>query len=93
MIYVNKSVHWVHILHSIILLRRHEHNILGLKKMCLMFVPCKVDPFSSVLLVILVIQLRINPFINSPGMLLTVNVCDVICIWDRYGEIINPLRR
>jgi hypothetical protein len=60
-----------------------------------MFLLCEVGPFSSALPVLVthVIQLRINPLINPPGRLLTVNVWDVICIWARYGEIINPLRR
>jgi hypothetical protein len=60
-----------------------------------MFLPCEVGPFSSDLPVLVthVIQLRINPLINPPGRLLTVNVWDMICIWARYGEIINPLRR
>jgi hypothetical protein len=68
---------------------------LGAKKICLMFLLCEVDPFSSILPVLVthVIQLQINPLINSSGRLLTVNVWDVICIWVRYGEIISPLRR
>jgi hypothetical protein len=77
--------------------RRHEHNTLGLKKMCLIFLSCEVGTFSSALPVLVthVIQLRINPLINPPDRLLTVNIWDVICIWAwaRYGEIINPLRR
>jgi hypothetical protein len=63
-------------LYYIILIYRHEHNILGSKKMCLMFVLCEVDPFSSTLPVLVthVIQLRINPIVNPMGRLLTVNV-------------------
>jgi hypothetical protein len=95
MIHVNKSLHWLCILHCIILLRRHEHNTLGSKKMCLMFLPCEVGSFSSALQVLVthIIQLRINPLVNPSGRLLTVNVWDVICIWARYGEIISALRR
>jgi hypothetical protein len=95
MIHVNKPLHWLHMLHCIILLHRHEHNTLGSKKMCLMFLPCEIGPFINALPVLVahVIQLRINPLVNPPGRLLTVNVWDVICIWVRYGEIINPLRR
>jgi hypothetical protein len=75
--------------------RRHEHNTLGSKKMCLIFLSCEVGTFSSALSVLVthVIQLQINPLINPPDRLLTVNIWDVICIWARYGEIINPLRR
>jgi hypothetical protein len=82
-------------LHCIILIRRYEHNILGSKKMCLMFLPYEVGPFSSALSVLVthVIQIRINPLVNPPCRLLTVNVWDVICIWVMYGEIISPLRR
>jgi hypothetical protein len=60
------------------------HNTLGLKKMCLMFLPCEVGLFSSALpvLVTYIIQLRIKPLINPRE--------DVICIWARYGETINP---
>jgi hypothetical protein len=95
MIQVNKPLCWLRMLHCIILLHRYEYNTIGSKKMCLMFLPCEVGPYSSALrvLIIYVIQLRINPLINLPGRLLTVNVWDVICIWGRYGEIINPLRR
>jgi hypothetical protein len=82
-------------LHCIILLHGHEHNTLGLKKMFLMFLSYEVGPFSSVssVLVTHVIQLWINPLINPPGRLMTMNVWDMICIWARYGDIINPLRR
>jgi hypothetical protein len=54
----------------------HENNTLGLKKMCLIFLLCEVGPFNSVspVLVTHIIQLRINPLINPPGRLLTVNV-------------------
>jgi hypothetical protein len=60
-----------------------------------MFLSCEVDPFSSAspVLITRVIQLRINPLINPPGRLLTVNAWDVICIWVRYGDIIKPLKR
>jgi hypothetical protein len=83
------------ILHCIILLRGHQHNTLGLKKVCLVFLPCEVGPFSSASAVLIthVIKLQINPLINPLGRLLTVNVWDVICIWARYRDIINPLRR
>jgi hypothetical protein len=93
--HVNKTLHWLHMLHCIILLCGHEHNTLRSKRMCLMFLPCGVGPFSdaSPVLVTHVIQFRINPLINPPDRLLTVNVWDVICIWARYGDIINPLRR
>jgi hypothetical protein len=94
MIHVNKPLHWLRMLYCIILLHRDDHNTLGSKKMCLMFLPCEVGLFSSALPVLVahVIQLRINPLVNPPGRLLTVNVWDVICIWARYGEIISPLR-
>jgi hypothetical protein len=95
MIHINKPLHWLRMLHYIILIRRHEHNTLGSNKMCLMFLPCEVGPFSSALSVLVthVIQLRINPLVNPSGRLLTLNVRDVICIWARYGEIISSLRR
>jgi hypothetical protein len=82
-------------LHCIILLYRYEHNTLGSKKMCLMFLPCEISLFTSTLSVLVthVIQLWINPFVNPLGRLLTVNIWDVICIWARYGEIISLLRR
>jgi hypothetical protein len=88
---------WVRLrmLHCIIILHQHEHNTLGSKKMRLMFLPCEVGLFSSALSVLVthVIQLRINPLVNPSGRVLTGNVWDVICIWIRYGEIINLLRR
>jgi hypothetical protein len=95
MIHVNKSLYCLHMLYYIILFRWHNHNTLGSKKMCLMFMPCEVYPFSNTLTVLIthVIQLRINPLVNPSDRLLTVNIWDVICIWVRYGEIINPLRR
>jgi hypothetical protein len=83
------------ILHCIILLREHEHNILGSKKVCLVFLPCEVGPFINVLPVLVthVIKLWINRLINPPSRLLTLTVWDVICIWARDRDIINPLRR
>jgi hypothetical protein len=82
-------------LHCIMLPHGHEHNTLGSKKVCHVFLPWEIDPFSSAssVLVTHVIKLRINPLINPPGRLLTVNVWDVICIWAKDRGIINPLRR
>jgi hypothetical protein len=82
-------------LHYITLLCRHEHNTLSSKKMCIIFLSCEVGTFSSALSVLVthVIQLWINPLVNPPASLLTMNVWDVICISVRYEEIINPLRR
>jgi hypothetical protein len=57
------------------------------------FLSCEVGLFSKVSLTH-VIKLRIfDPLINPPSRLLTVNVCDAICIWARYRDTINPLRR
>jgi hypothetical protein len=69
-------LHWLHILHCIILVREHEHNTLGLKKVDLVFMPCEVGPFSSALSVMVIhaIKFRLNPLINSLGSLLTLNV-------------------
>jgi hypothetical protein len=77
------------------LICEHEHNNLGSKKVCLVFVPYEVGPFSNALSVLIthVIKLWINPLINPPGRLLIVNVGDVMCIWVRDKDIINPLRR
>jgi hypothetical protein len=82
-------------LYYITLLCRHEHNTLSSKKMCIIFLSCEVGTFSSALSVLVthVIQLWINPLVNPPASLLTMNVWDVICISVRYEEIINPLRR
>jgi hypothetical protein len=59
------------------------------------FLPCEIDPFINVspVLVTHVIKLWINSFINPPDRMLTVNVWNVICIWVRDRDIINPLRR
>jgi hypothetical protein len=53
-------------LHCIILLHGHEHNTLGSKKVCLVFLPCEVGPFGSASPVLVThgIKLRINPLIN-----------------------------
>jgi hypothetical protein len=61
----------------------------------LVFLPCEAGPFSSALPVLIthVIKLQLNPLINPPGRQLTLNVWDVICIWARDRDIINPLRR
>jgi hypothetical protein len=76
MIHINKPLHWLRMLHYIILSRRHEHNTLGSKKMYLMFLLCEIGPLSSALPVLVthVIQLRINSFVNPPDRCLTVNV-------------------
>jgi hypothetical protein len=81
-------LHWLHILHCIIFIRGHEHNTLGSKKVGLVFLPCEVSPFSNVLSVLIthVIKFGLNPLINSPGSLLTLNVCDVIFIWANNME-------
>jgi hypothetical protein len=88
-------LHWLRILHCIILVRGHEHNTLGSKKVGLVFLPCEVGPFSSALPVLVthVIKFGLNPLINSPGSLLTLNVWDVIFIWASDRDIINPVRR
>jgi hypothetical protein len=66
MIHINKPLHWLHMLYYIILLRRHDHNTLTLKKMRLMFLPCEIGLFSSILAVLIthVIQIWINPLVN-----------------------------
>jgi hypothetical protein len=68
---------------------------LGSKKVGLVFLPCEVGLFSSALpvLVIYVIKFGLNPHINSPGSLLTLNVWDVIFIWASDKDIINLERR
>jgi hypothetical protein len=88
-------LHWLHILHCIILVHGYEHNTLGSKKVGLVFLPCEVGPFSSALpvLVIHVIKFGLNPLINPPSSLLTLNVWDVIFIWASDRDIINPVRR
>jgi hypothetical protein len=89
------SLYWLHILHYIILICGHEYNTLDLKKVGLMFLPYEVDLFSSALPVLVthVIKFVLNPLINPPGSLLTLNVWDVIFIWVSDRDIINPLRR
>jgi hypothetical protein len=59
------------------------------------FLPCEVSPFSSALSVLVtrVIIFGLNPLINPPGSLLTLNIWDVIFIWASDRDIINPLRR
>jgi hypothetical protein len=88
-------LHWLRILHCIILVRGHEYNTLGSKKVGLVFLLCEVGPFSSALPVLVthVIKFRLNPLINPPGSLLTLNVWDVIFIWASDRDIINPVRR
>jgi hypothetical protein len=88
-------LHWLCILHCIILIHGHEHNALGSKKVGVVFLPCEVGPFSSVLSVLVthVIKFGLNPLIYPPGSLLTLNVQDVIFIWASDRDIINPLRR
>jgi hypothetical protein len=87
-------LHWLRILHCIILVCGHEHNTLGSKKVDLMFLPREVGPFSSALSVLVthVIKFGLNPLINPPGSLLTLNVWDVIFIWASDRDIINPMR-
>jgi hypothetical protein len=89
------SLHWLHILHCIILIRGHEHNTLGSKKVGLVFLPCEVGSFSSALPVLVthVIKFGLNPLINPPGSLLTLNVWAVIFIWTSDRDIINLVRR
>jgi hypothetical protein len=88
-------LHWLCILHCIILIRGHGHNTLVSKKVGLVFLPCEVGPFSSVLPALLthIIKFGLNPLINSPGSLLTLNVWDVIFIWASDRDIINLVRR
>jgi hypothetical protein len=59
------------------------------------FLPCEVGPFSNVLPVLIthVTKFRLNPLINPPGSLLTLNVWDVIFIWASDRDIINLVRR
>jgi hypothetical protein len=69
---------------------------LGSKKVSIVvFLPCEVSPFSSVLPVLIthVIKFGLNLLINPPGSLLTLNVWDVIFIWASDRDIINPVRR
>jgi hypothetical protein len=68
---------------------------LGSKKMSLVFLPCEVGSFSSVLPVLVthVIKFGLNPLINPSGSLMTLNVWDVIFIWASDRDIINPVRR
>jgi hypothetical protein len=82
-------------MHCIILVRGHEHNTLVLKKVDLIFLPCEVGLFNSVLSVLItyVIKFGLNPLINPPGSLLTLNVWGMIFIWASDMDIINPLRR
>jgi hypothetical protein len=59
------------------------------------FLPCEVGPFSSDLPVLVthVIKFGLNPLINPPSSLLTLNVWDMIFIWASDRDIINPVRR
>jgi hypothetical protein len=87
-------LHWLCILHCIILVRGHEHNTLGSKKVGLVFLPCEVGLFNSALSVLVthVIKFGLNPLINPPGSLMTLNVWDVIFIWASGRDITNPVR-
>jgi hypothetical protein len=88
-------LYWLCIMYCIILVRRYEHNTLASKKVDLIFLPCEACSFCSAspVLITHVIKFWINSLINPPGRRLTLNVCDVICIWVRDRDIINPIRR
>jgi hypothetical protein len=54
-------LHWLCILHCIILIRGHEHNTLGSKKVNLVFLPCEVVPFNSDLSVLVTHVIKFIP--------------------------------